>query len=32
MIDPRADAMMTRGKSKPAAASVATKKETPSAA
>jgi hypothetical protein len=32
MIDPRKDAMMTRGKSKPAAASALTKKETPSAA
>jgi hypothetical protein len=32
MIDPRKDAMMTRGKSKPAAASAVTKKETPSAA
>jgi hypothetical protein len=32
MIDPRKDAMMTRGKSKPAAASAVTKKETPSTA
>jgi hypothetical protein len=32
MIDPRKDAMMTRGKSKPAAASAVAKKETSSAA